>query len=297
MYIKNILETDIVNILTFDIEDWFHILDLPNDKDISKWSEYESRVEQNTFKILTILQRYNVKATFFILGWIAERYPDLIKEIQNQGHEIGCHGYGHQLLNTLSKQEFREDLLKSQDIIGSITGKQPLSYRGPGFSITPENKWVLEIIAECGFKYDSSIYPGQHGHGGYPLFTSKPVIIRFNKSNRELFEFPVSVGKVFKKKMCFSGGGYLRLLPYRIIKKKFHEFNAREQPVMVYLHPREIDLTSPRLTMPIKRRFKCYVNIKSAEKKLIRLLEEFNFTTLHDYFGNCFDHRTHQVIL
>lgn len=279
------------NVLTFDIEDWFHILDLPGDKNIGKWSEYESRVEQNTFKILTILQRYKVKATFFILGWIAEKYPNLIKEIQNQHHEIGSHGYSHQLINTLSKQEFREDLLKSQDVIGNFTGKQPLSYRGPGFSITPENKWIFEVIVECGFKYDSSIYPGRHGHGGYPLFTSEPVIIKFNKSNRELFEFPVSVGKVFGKKMCFSGGGYLRLLPYMIIKKKFNEFNASNKPVMVYLHPRDIDPDGPHLQMPINRRFKCYVNVSSTEKKLNRLLINYDFTSIESYAKKYFEYK------
>jgi len=112
----------VFNVLTFDIEDWFHILDLPNDKNIGRWSEYESRVEQNTFKILRILQRYNVKATFFVLGWIAEHYPNLVKKIQNKGHEIGCHGYGHQLINTLTRKEFSDDLLKARDIIGNITG-------------------------------------------------------------------------------------------------------------------------------------------------------------------------------
>lgn len=290
-------KTGIVNVLSFDIEDWFHILDLPDDQEVRKWSEYESRVEKASHKLLDLLWEKKVKATFFVLGWIAERHPALVRKIQNQGHEIGCHGYGHQLINALTKQKFRKDLLKARDIIGNITGEQPLSHRGPGFSITPANDWALRIIAECGFKYDSTIYPGKHGHGGHRQFTSRPVTIIVSRTGRELFEFPISVSKIFGKSMCFSGGGYLRLLPYCIIKKKFHEFNAREQPVMVYLHPREIDLTSPRLTMPIKRRFKCYVNIKSAEKKLIRLLEEFNFTTLHDYFGNCFDRRTHQVIL
>ena len=285
------------NVLTFDIEDWFHILDLPDDRNISKWSEYESRVEQNTFRILTILQRYNVKATFFILGWIAENYPKLVQEIQKQGHEIGCHGYGHQLINTLTKKEFRSDLLKARDILGNITGEQPFSYRGPGFSISPENRWALKVIAECGFKYDSSIYPGQHGHGGYPMFTSDPVIIKFNKSNKDLFEFPVSVGKVFGKKMCFSGGGYLRLLPYMIIKKKFNEFNAANKPVMVYLHPRDIDPDGPHLPMPINRRFKCYVNVKSTEKKLIGLLDEFRFTTLYDYSHNYLNTQDHEIFL
>ena len=277
----------VVNVLSFDIEDWFHILDLPDDKNISKWSDYESYVERNTLNLLEILRRKETKATFFILGWIAERHSGLVKEIQKDGHEVGCHGYGHQLINTLTRKEFCDDLLKARDIIGNITGEQPLSYRGSGFSITPENEWALEVIAECGFKYDSTIYPGRHGHGGHPGFSSDPVAITFKKSGRKLFEFPISVERVFGVKMCFSGGGYLRLLPYPIIRKKFKAFNVKQRPVMVYLHPRELDPLTPHLKMPIRRRFKCYINVKSTEKKLTRLLKDFRFGTLDSYFKIC----------
>ena len=224
------MKSGIVNVLSFDLEDWFHILDISGIKGINDWSEYEPKIENITFKILDILQTGNTKATFFVLGWVAERYPHLVKRIHDDGHEIGCHGYAHQLITTLNKKEFSDDLLKARDIIGNIIGRQPLSYRGPGFSITADNEWALETIAECGFKYDSSIYPGKHGHGGHQDFTSSPVNVMFENSDKTLKEFPVSVTRVFGKQMCFSGGGYLRLLPYFIIKKKIVSFNTQKNP-------------------------------------------------------------------
>lgn len=272
-----------VNVLSFDLEDWFHILDIPEVKGINNWSDYKPKVENITFKLLNILKMKNTKATFFVLGWIAEKYPDLIKRIHDNGHEIGCHGYAHQLITALNPREFRDDLLKARDIIGNIIGHQLLSYRGPGFSITVENEWALETIADCGFKYDSSIYPGKHGHGGHQNFSSAPVTVRFEKSDRTLKEFPVSVTRVFGKQMCFSGGGYLRLLPYFIIKNKIMGFNTQKRPVMIYLHPRDFDPDTPRMKMPPHRALKCYINLKSTQKKFDNLLEDFDFTTLESF--------------
>jgi polysaccharide deacetylase family protein (PEP-CTERM system associated) len=277
------MKSDIVNVLSFDLEDWFHVLDIPEVKGIDHWSEYEPKIENITNELLNILQMRNTKATFFVLGWVAEKYPDLIKRIHDYGHEIGCHGYAHQLITTLNQKEFSNDLLKARDIIGSIIGRPPLSYRGPGFSITVDNEWALETIAECGFKYDSSIYPGKHGHGGHQNFTSAPATVRFDKSDRTLKEFPVSVTRVFGKQMCFSGGGYLRLLPYSIIKRNFEKFNAQKSPVMVYLHPRDFDPDTPRMKMSSYRALKCYINLKGTKKKLDRLLEDFGFTTLKSF--------------
>ena len=280
------MKSGIVNVLSFDLEDWFHILDIPDGKGINQWSEYEPKIESITYKILDILQTRNTKATFFVLGWIAERYPHLVKRIQDHGHELGCHGYAHQLITTLNQREFSNDLLKARDIIGNIIGHQPLSYRGPGFSITIDNEWALETIAECGFKYDSTIYPGKHGHGGHQNFNSSPVTVIFGNSDKNLKEFPVSVTRIFGKQMCFSGGGYLRLLPYSIIKKKIEKFNAQKIPVMIYLHPRDFDPDTPQLKMPYYRAFKCYINLKSTTLKLVRLLEHFKFTTLSSFCEN-----------
>ena len=280
------MKSDIVNVLSFDLEDWFHVLDIPDVKGMNYWSEYEPKIENIAYKLLNILQMRNTKATFFVLGWVAERYPDLIRRIHECGHEIGCHGYAHQLITTLNQREFSNDLLKARDIIGSIIGRQPLSYRGPGFSITVDNEWALETIAECGFKYDSTIYPGKHGHGGHQNFTSAPVNVIFEKSDKTLKEFPVSVTRVFGKQMCFSGGGYLRLLPYFIIKKKMVKFNPQKNPVMVYVHPRDFDPDTPHLKMSSYRTLKCYINIKSTTMKLVRLVEHFHFTTLSSFCEN-----------
>ena len=277
------MKSGIVNVLSFDLEDWFHILDIPGTKGIDHWSKYEPKIENITHNLLNILQKKNTKATFFVLGWVAEKYPELIKKIYGYGHEIGCHGYGHQLITGLCPSEFSKDLLKARDIIGSIIGCNPISYRGPGFSITVDNEWALETIAECGFKYDSTIYPGNHGHGGHQKFSSAPVTVRFEKSDKTLKEFPVSVTRVFGKQMCFSGGGYLRLLPYFIIKKEFLRFNTHKNPVMVYLHPRDFDPNTPRLKMPFYRAFKCYINLESTKKKFERLLEDFAFTALESF--------------
>ncbi len=277
------MKSGTVNVLSIDLEDWFHVLDISEVKGIDHWSEYEPKVEDITNKLLNLLQAKNTKSTFFVLGWIAEKYPDLVKKIHDDGHEIGCHGYAHQLITTLSQREFRNDMLKARATIESITGHQPLSYRGPGFSITVDNEWALETIAECGFKYDSTIYPGKHGHGGHKNFSSEPVTIRFKNSDKILREFPVSVTKVFGKHMCFSGGGYLRLLPYSIIKKKIFRFNKLKNPVMVYLHPRDFDTETPRLKMPTYRALKCYINLKSTQKKFNNLLEDFEFTTLKSF--------------
>jgi polysaccharide deacetylase family protein (PEP-CTERM system associated) len=273
-------------VLSFDLEEWFHVLDIPNVKGMNHWSEYETKIEIITDSLLNILRTSDTRATFFVLGWVAERYPDLIKRIHDDGHEIGCHGYAHQLITTLNKRDFSDDLLKARDIIESIIGCQPLSYRGPGFSITVDNEWALETIAECGFKYDSTIYPGKHGHGGHQNFTSAPVNVMFENSDKTLKEFPVSVTRVFGKKMCFSGGGYLRLLPYSTIKKKIVGFNAQKSPVMVYFHPRDFDPDTPRLKMSSYRKLKCYINLKSTTMKLARLLEHFNFTTLSSFCEN-----------
>ena len=273
-------------ILTFDIEDWFHILDLPGKNLAEKWDEHESRVERNTNRILELLARHQNRATFFILGWIAQRYPDLVRKIHESGHEVASHGFNHQLVTSMTKDEFRQDLIQSREILKNITGEYPVSYRCPGFSITRENDWALEELSSCGFLYDASIYPGKHGHGGHPAFDSEIVNIKFKRTGNELVEFPVSVSRVLGKEMCFSGGGYLRLLPLSLIQKKIDQFNKAGNPVMVYLHPREFDPEGPRLDMPFKRRFKCYVNVKSAEKKLIQLLEQYRFATLQDYFKN-----------
>ncbi|WP_321413116.1 XrtA system polysaccharide deacetylase [uncultured Desulfobacter sp.] len=277
-------KSNIINLLTFDIEDWFHILDLPGTNSADQWKELESRVKKNTNKILDLLDQYQTKATFFILGWIAERHPDLVLEIYKKGHEVASHGYGHQMVTSLSKNEFRQDLLKSREILKNITGEYPVSYRCPGFSITRENDWALEEIAKCGFLYDASIYPGKHGHGGHPLFDSKIVKVQFKATKNELVEFPVSVASILGKEMCFSGGGYLRLLPLFLIQRKFNEFATADKSVVTYLHPREFDPNGPKLDMPLKRKFRSYVNVNSAEKKMICLLQKYNFTSLRHYF-------------
>jgi len=276
-----------MNVLSFDIEEWFEILDLPESLDNKKRiARHESRVERNTNRLLELLAVHGTKATFFMVGWLAEQHPELVKKIQAQGHEIGSHGYAHKLITQISPDEFRDDLVKGIHVLKNITGEKIRSFRGPGFSITPENQWAFKIIAECGIKYDSTVYPGKHGHGGHKNFTSQPVELALESIGKDLFEFPISVARILGKKMCFSGGGYFRILPYTMIRKKMREFQSAGKPVIVYLHPRDIDPDTPRLKMPIIRRFKSYVNINGTLAKLERLLKEFAFTRLDDFYTN-----------
>lgn len=271
----------LMHALSIDVEDWFHILDLENGYSLEQWPTLESRVADNTRHLLRILKRHNTQATFFILGWVAEHYPRVVEEIHAAGHEVASHGYSHCLCNQMSPEAFRADVRRSVDLLEGITGEPVRGYRVPGYSITPENLWALDTLIDMGFEYDSSIYPGSHGHGGvsgarrFPYYQQTP-------RGRRIHEFPASCFTIFGKNIAFAGGGYLRLLPYPAIKRGFHVYQRAGQPVMVYLHPREIDPGHPRMPMPLYRRFKSYVNLRTTERKLTALLKDFRFGRIID---------------
>jgi len=273
-----------LNALTIDVEDWFHILDLKNGFEPKDYDKLESRVEENCDTLLRILDEYQVKGTFFVLGWVAETFPDLVIEICQQGHEVASHGYGHTLCYEMSPEDFREDMLKSMQILEDVTGEEVLGARVAGTSIKRENLWALDILIDLGFKYDSSIYPEVRGHGGlpgaprFPYYQSTP-------KGRQIFEIPSSCFNLFDRKICFAGGGYLRLFPYFLIKRGINEYNMHGHPVNVYLHPREIDPSHPRMKMPLHRKFKCYVNLHTTENKLRSLLRDYRFGRIKDIFG------------
>ena len=269
-----------LNALTIDLEDWFHICNIKSGYTIKDWDNLESRVEKNTKKILEILKKNGAKATFFILGWIAERYPHIIKTIVEEGHEIASHGYAHNLVYNKSPEEFRKDLRKSLHIISKITNEKINGYRAPGFSITEKTKWVFEILASEGFKYDASIFPAIRDHGGIPGAPIYPYIIK--TSSKPIIEFPTSVLSFMGMNIAFCGGGYLRIFPYWFIKYGIKKINKNGYPVIVFLHPREIDLHQPKMKLPLKRRFKYYVKLSSLEIKLNKLLKDFNFGTMRE---------------
>ena len=272
-----------INALTIDVEDWFHILDLKNGYKLEDYGRLESRVERNTDALLRILRDYKIKGTFFIVGWVAEKFPDLAKEIHNQNHEIASHGYSHTLCYEMSPEEFKKDAQKSIQILEELTREKVLGVRVAGASIKRENLWALDILIDLGIMYDSSIYPDVRGHGGLPGAPRFPYY-QVTPMGRKILEIPSSCFDLFGKKIGFAGGGYLRLFPYSFIKRGINEYNSRGHPVNVYLHPREIDPSHPRIKMPLHRKFKSYVNLHTTEKKLRSLLRDYRFGRIRDIF-------------
>lgn len=253
-------------ILTFDIEEWFHILDNDSTKTVREWANYESRIHQNMDRILDFLDENSLRATFFCLGWIAKKYPEIILEIDRRGFEIASHTYMHQLIYQQKQVEFRNDLELSIKVLEDITGKKVRSFRAPGFSLTNEVLWVFDELARCGIEYDSSIFPAKRSHGGIANFQEqKPHILEHN--GVRIKEFPISVKNLFGRKLVYSGGGYFRLLPYNLIKK----WSLKDDYVMTYFHPRDFDLDQPIIDgLSPLRVFKSYYGLKGSMNKLRR---------------------------
>lgn len=268
------------NFFTVDLEDWYHVWAFNEEKDVNG-KGYENRVAPNTHRILDLLKLYHIKATFFVLGIIAEKNRDLIKKIHAEGHEVASHGYHHMTLNGFTPQEFREDLRATAQLLKDIVGYSPKGFRAPFFSMTEKTSWALEILAEEGYLYDASIFPAKRAHGG---LTSGPYVISDIKlaSGRKIKEFPTSIANIGGMRVPFSGGGYFRLLPYVITEQLFKRFNSRGIPVIFYIHPRDIDPYQPRLKMGVLKGFKCYVGLRNAEKKLSKLIENFSFGPIGD---------------
>lgn len=263
------------NILTFDIEDWFHILDHQEVEDPATWVQHPSRVVENTQRILDVLDAQDQRATFFCLGWVAERHPYLINEISNRGHELGSHSYFHQLAYKQSRKDFQEDLLRSISILEDISGKKITAYRAPGFSVTRENPWVFDVLIEAGITHDCSIFPAQRAHGGFQGVPATPFILE--RDGGEVNAFPMNTFRMAGRDIVFSGGGYFRLLNYQIIRQMM----LRSDYVMTYFHPRDFDAEQPMIPgLGITRRIKSYIGLKGAMSKLERLLAEFEFQDL-----------------
>lgn len=264
-----------MNILSFDIEDWFHILDHREVEDSASWAQHPSRVVENTQRILDVLDAHKQSATFFCLGWIADRHPDLIRDIMSRGHELGSHSYYHQLAYKQSRKDFQEDLLRSISVLEDICGKKITAYRAPGFSVTQENPWVFDVLIEAGIKYDSSIFPAMRAHGGFCGLPSTPFVLE--REGGELRAFPMNTFRIAGKDIVFSGGGYFRLLHYQIIRQMV----LHSDYVMTYFHPRDFDAEQPMIPgLSLTRRIKSYIGLKGAMSKLERLLAEFDFQNL-----------------
>ena len=262
-----------MRILTFDIEEWFHLLDHPATKFEMQWGNYESRIHENMETIFNIMDKYKVSASFFVVGWIAEKYPEIVRMIDERGYQIGSHTHTHQLAYDQDRNTFYNDVEKSIKTLEDVIGKKVELFRAPGFSISEENKWAFEVLHELGITTDSSVFPIDHAHGGligYP--SSKPSLLKYNGIT--LKEFPINTCSIIGKKMVFSGGGYFRLLPYQIIKRA----TLKSDYVMSYFHPRDFDYNQPILEdLSVIRRFKSYVGLKSCKPKLEKWLGDFDF--------------------
>lgn len=260
-------------VFSVDVEDWFHILDSPAVPGINEWEGLPSRVERNLLRMLDLLAEHRVSSTCFFLGWVARRFPSLVKETSRRGHELASHGNAHRLVYQMTRSEFLDDTLSSRKELEDISGTRVVGFRAPGFSVMPATPWFFETLLEAGFLYDSSVFPAHRAHGGMPGAAYAPHFIG------DLLEFPVTVARPFGWPVCFFGGGYLRLSPLAVIRAMAGRVLDEDRPVVFYAHPREIDPAQPRLPMTLRKRFKSYVNLESTEKKINCLLAEFQFVT------------------
>jgi polysaccharide deacetylase family protein (PEP-CTERM system associated) len=264
------------NALTFDVEEYFHAEAFARVLRPEQWPALESRVVATTGRILDILDRERVRATFFILGWVAERHPGLVREIASLGHEIGCHGYGHRMIQHLTRSEFERDVTRAKSALEDAIGHAVLGYRAPTFSIMRETLWSLEVLCEAGFRYDSSIFPIVHDRYGISDAPRFPHRLR-DPNGCDLVEFPMSTVMLVGRRVPVAGGGYFRLTPYTLTRRALRRINREGQPAMVYLHPWELDPDQPRLPAGPLTRFRHLVNVGKTEARLVRLLGDFTF--------------------
>lgn len=267
----------ISNYLTIDVEDYFQVSAFEDIINPSNWAAMEQRVVRNTEKVLTLLADYQTKATFFIVGWIAERYPQLIKTIHNQGHSIGAHSYWHRKIYDLTPEEFRSDTRKVKTLLEDIIGEPIFGYRAPSYSITGKSLWALDVLKELGFAYDSSIFPIRHDTYGIPDAPR----FAYRHANG-LLEYPISTALLLGRKIPVSGGGYFRLFPYWFTRYALQAINQKEaKPFIFYLHPWELDPEQPRMRHArFLSRFRHYNQLQQTQSRFERLLKDFYFQTI-----------------
>jgi polysaccharide deacetylase family protein (PEP-CTERM system associated) len=268
-------------IFSVDVEDYFHVEAFADTIDRSQWPQFDCRVVANTHRLLDLLDRHQVHGTFFILGWVAERFPGLVRDIVNRGHEPACHSYWHRLVYKLTPEEFRTDTLQAKDVIEQAGGMAVHGYRAPSYSITEQSLWALDVLAECGFSYDSSIFPIAHDVYGIPDAPRIP-----HKITGELMEYPMTTFRLGQRNMPVGGGGYLRLLPMWYTRMGIRRANAEGVPLIVYVHPWEVDPEQPRVQGGrLTSRIRHYTNLKKTYERLDDLLAENRFVPFRDALG------------
>ncbi len=270
------------NALTFDIEEYFHAEAFSSVVRPDDWPRLESRVVPSTRRALELLDQAETRATFFVLGWVAEHHPGIVREIHARGHELACHGYAHQMITRLSRTQFAEDIRRAKKVIEDVAGVSVIGYRAPTFSVTRETLWSLEALLEAGFRYDSSIFPIIHDRYGIPDAPRFPHR-RAVGCALEISEFPLSTIVVMGWRLPVAGGGYFRLLPYHLTRRAIRHLNGAErQPAIVYLHPWELDDRQPRLAAGRLTRLRHSLNISRTEARLRSLLSDFRFAPVRD---------------
>jgi len=267
-----------MKVLTFDIEEWFHVLDHPSTKNEQSWSNFEYRLEKNMENILEVLDRHNQKATFFCLGWLAKEHKHILKKIDALGFEIASHSTYHQLVYMQSVAEFEKDLGSSIHYLEDITGKKVRAYRAPGFSVKRENRWFFESLQKYGIEIDCSVFPARRAHGGFEHYAcNKPSLIQTNHGS--LKEFPMNTVTLFHSKFVVTGGGYFRLFPALLVDY----FIQKSEYTMTYFHPHDFDPHRPLLhDLPLRRKFKAQIGLKGAMNKLENIIQKFDFIDLDE---------------
>ena len=276
------MNQDALNAMTVDVEDFFHVSAFESIVGPDDWKAFEPRVENNTRRLMDLFAKHDVKCTFFILGWVGEKYPQLIKDIHQQGHEIASHGYAHRRAAEQTRDEFYQDVKRSKDHLEDLLGESVAGYRAPSFSIGYTNEWAFEVLVDLGFKYSSSTYPVKHDLYGTPDWP------RFAYTREEgIIEIPIPTLKLWGRQTPIGGGGYFRLYPYTLSRMLINKYLDKEkQPYSFYFHPWEIDAGQPKMEgAPLKSRFRHYVNLKQTEGKLEKLLIDFNWSTMKDVYG------------
>jgi len=271
------------NILTVDVEDWFHILEVDGGYTRADWDGLDARAERNTDRLLGLFDAAGVRATFFVVGWLARRQPGMVRRIAEAGHELGSHSYWHEVLPRHDRGSLAADLAASKALLEDLSGREVSGFRAPGASLTPAQAWTFDVMLEAGFRYDASLCPGYSSHGGFPSPWLEPHRLRC--ASGYLDEVPWATIGVAGRRFPYSGGGWLRLFPYPLLRLAARSENRAGRPATVYVHPREIDPEQPRMELPALRRFKYYVGLAGTEAKLHRLLRDFRWMGASDWLA------------
>ena len=268
--------------MSIDVEDYFHVSAMSKSIDRQQWDDMPSRVERNTSRLLDLFDEFETRATFFVLGWVAQRFPGLVREIRQRGHEVASHGMSHKLIYKQSRAEFEQETRTAKHLLEDITGAPVIGYRAASFSIIEDSLWALDVLEELGFSYDSSVFPVRRDLYGIPSAPRWPYR-RETPAGRQIVEFPPTSFEALGMRIPASGGGFFRIYPYQVTRSIMRHTNRRLQhPCMFYLHPWEVDPDQPRIRASLKSRIRHYTNLSRVENRMRRLLNDFHFASVSD---------------